>query len=55
MNLPSRSLHMQRAMSGDWVEWKPEMAPQEMVVNSSGHRGRPAGCRFARVRLGNMS
>ncbi len=54
MKRPSRSLQTQRDMSGDCVEWKPEMAPQAMVMNISGHMGSCLGCRLARVRLGNM-
>ena len=46
---------MQRAISGDWVEWKPLMAPQAMVMNMSGHIGRPVGCRFASVTRGKTS
>ena len=41
------SERMQRAIMGDCVAWKPEMAPQAMVTNSSGQSGVPLGCRLA--------
>ena len=35
---------MQRAMRGDWVAWKPEMAPQATVMNMKAQMGVLAGC-----------
>ena len=46
MKRPELSFCMQRAISGDWVAWKPETAPQAMVMNSSGQSGRSVGCRL---------
>ena len=49
---------MQRAIMGDWVAWKPEMAPQAMVTKSKGQRGAPLGFRLVKKsagrRLGRM-
>ena len=33
---------------GDWVAWKPDIAPQATVTNMKGHTGNPSGCRLAR-------
>ena len=38
------SLFMQRAIRGDWVEWKPEIAPQATVMNMKLQIGVPEGC-----------
>ena len=35
---------MQRAIRGDWVEWKPEIAPQATVMNMKLQIGVPDGC-----------
>jgi len=45
---PSFSLLMHLAIIGDWVAWKPEIAPQATVMNIYGHTGVPSGCRFYR-------
>ena len=39
---------MQRAIIGDWVAWKPEIAPQAMLTNIIGKMGSvaAAGCVF---------
>ena len=42
---------MQRAIRGDWVEWKPEMAPQATVMNMKLQIGVPDGCRPRRKAL----
>ena len=39
---------MHRVMRGDWVAWKPLIAPQAMVMNRSGQMGRPAGSVFTK-------
>lgn len=41
---PCFSLVMQRAIMGDWVAWKPEIAPQATVTNIMDHLGRLSGC-----------
>ena len=38
----------QRAIIGDWVAWKPEIAPQATVMNRNGRIGIPFGWVFAR-------
>ena len=35
---------MQRAISGDCVEWKPEIAPHATVMNMKLQIGVPDGC-----------
>ena len=40
---------MQRAISGDWVEWKPEIAPQATVMNMIGQIGVPFGCMLVKL------
>ena len=40
---PWRSDFMQRAIRGDWVAWKPEMAPQATVMNIKLQIGLPVG------------
>ena len=40
---------MQRAIMGDWVAWKPEMAPQATVTNIIAHFGRLLGWTAVRV------
>ena len=35
---------MQRAIRGDWVEWKPEIAPHATVMNMKLQMGVPYGC-----------
>ena len=35
---------MQRAISGDCVEWNPEIAPQATVMNMKDQIGVPFGC-----------
>ena len=43
---------MQRAIRGDWVEWKPEIAPQATVMNMKLQIGVPDGCmllKFAQI------
>ena len=35
---------MQRAIRGDWVEWKPEIAPQATVMNMKLQIGVLEGC-----------
>ena len=34
---------MQRAIRGDWVAWKPEIAPQATVMNMKLQIGLPVG------------
>jgi len=46
MKRPELSFCMQRAISGDWVAWKPDTAPQAMVMKSSGQSGSSVGCRL---------
>ena len=43
---------MQRAIKGDWVEWKPEIAPQATVMNMKLQMGVLEGCillKFAQI------
>ena len=40
----SLDLKMNRAISGDCVEWNPEIAPHATVINIKLQIGLPAGC-----------
>ena len=41
-------------MMGDWVEWKPEQAPQATEMNMAGKMEVPAGCMLRRGKISGM-
>ena len=43
---PLVSFSTQRAINGDCVAWKPDTAPQAMVMNSAGQSGMSFGFKF---------
>ena len=46
---PCFSDFMQRAIRGDCVAWKPEMAPQATVMNMKDQMGVPLGCMLVKL------